>query len=100
MNRRRRLTYMCWGPISTRLAGKWSDGSTEAWQWAVRLRWRLSYYLGIGEVFWDRWDDCEVCGGIPSDMDYGMVRVARRRARCDARECLDAALPKGQETGR
>lgn len=74
--------------FSRKIGGKWSEGD-DAWAWAIKVRWWLSYQTGHGRFFWDGKDNCEICEGYPSDMDFSMVRVGRKRARCDAPECLN-----------
>ena len=81
------VSYRVSHKISQKIGGKWSEGD-DAWSWIIRVRWWLSYQTGIGRYFWDGKDDCEICGGIPSDMDFCMVRIGRKRSRCDAPECL------------
>jgi len=71
-------------PIKVRLARWWRAKRQEARHFSptARLRWALSYYLGIGEWFRDAKDPCRHCGALPSDVDFEVRRVGRRHTEC------------------
>lgn len=50
--------------------------------WNGEVRWRLSYWLGIGDWFHDHRDRCLRCEALPSDVDFEMRRVGPRRCEC------------------
>lgn len=68
--------------LSIKLAGKHCDGGHGAWRWALTVRCWLSYYLGIGDVFYG-WEECQRCGIDGREAEFCFERVGPRRAVCD-----------------
>lgn len=77
---------------SLRLAlgiGADADGQAQS-EIVSRARWFASYYLRVGQWFWDGKDDCWRCGAQPSDVDFLVRRVGFCKAECiDAVQCRE-----------
>jgi hypothetical protein len=69
------------------------------WRWTSKVRFFLSYRLGIGAWFGGG-EECEICGGTAEDCEYMMERTGPRHIRCvDRGECEEQAREAAESRG-